>query len=253
MKKNDRHSIFIADLHLAASNKHLAQLFFKFLKEEARQADALYILGDLFVLWAGDDDRSPFHEKIKAALKELSSGKHGVPVYIIPGNRDFLLGEKFAKESGCTLLKDPSIINLYGRKTLITHGDQLSSSERVHHLFRSVMAQDYMQKLFFKFPLWARSSAAWLVHGYSCVRGALISSRKLIVIVQNEAQQAMKKHKVQQVIHGHIHRSELFEYKSGNGKGKKSARHIILGMWDDKYGSILIYKANGECEFKNLI
>ena len=129
------HTAFISDLHLSPTEPKTVELFFKFLKELSPQTEALYILGDFFKFWSGDDDRSEFNEKIKEALKTASAK---IPVYFMPGNRDFILGEVFTKESGCTLLPDPYKINLYNRPTLLTHGDILAHDIK-HRAFRFII------------------------------------------------------------------------------------------------------------------
>src|SRR5690348_2014669 len=106
-------TLFIADLHLEENRAAITEVFLHFLQKTAVHAEALYILGDLFESWIGDDDPTPFHKKIKTALLTLTES--GVPVYIIPGNRDFLMGQRFSQETGCRLLPDPTVINLYGQ------------------------------------------------------------------------------------------------------------------------------------------
>ena len=114
-------TLFIADLHLCVEEPAITAGFLRFLAGEARKADALYILGDLFEAWIGDDDPNPLHRKMAAAIKAVSDS--GVPCYFIHGNRDFLLGKRFARESGMTLLPEEKVLELYGRRVLIMHGD----------------------------------------------------------------------------------------------------------------------------------
>ena len=240
MKEN---TLFIADLHLHSEQEEIASIFLNFLRDDAINAEALYILGDLFVLWAGDDDKSEFHEKIKNALKKLTGS--GTKVFIMVGNRDFLLGEKFAEESKTILLKDPTIIDLYGRKTLLTHGDRLCAPrDSMHTAFHEFMNKSSTLKLFFMFPIWLRRALAWGVHGFSCVRGLFISRKNLKEIVKKDALAAMLHHGVNQVIHGHIH----IPFINENTINGINFRHIVLADWKD-VGSVLVCKDNGRCDF----
>ena len=118
-------TLFIADLHLQTEEPAITAGFLRFLAGEARSADALYILGDLFEAWIGDDDPNPLHREIATAIKSLVDS--GVPCYFIHGNRDFLVGKRFARESGMQLLAEEKVLHLYGRDVLIMHGDTVSS------------------------------------------------------------------------------------------------------------------------------
>jgi len=132
------HTLFISDLHLDASRPAITELFLTFLRTEATQAHALYILGDLFEAWIGDDDPAPEHQTVIAALHELNA--QGVELYFMHGNRDFLIGADFAAHSGCTLLADPTLIDLYGTPTLLMHGDTLCTDDIAYQNFRRMSA-----------------------------------------------------------------------------------------------------------------
>ncbi|MDR2875519.1 MAG: UDP-2,3-diacylglucosamine diphosphatase, partial [Methylobacillus sp.] len=121
-------TLFISDLHLCASRPRITALLLTFLQGAAREADALYVLGDLFEYWAGDDDLAdPFNAQICAAFKQLADS--GVTIALIHGNRDFLLGEKFSRAAGMKILNDPALLELHGRRVLLTHGDQLCTDD----------------------------------------------------------------------------------------------------------------------------
>lgn len=126
-------TLFIADLHLCVEEPAITAGFLRFLAGEARKADALYILGDLFEAWIGDDDPNPLHHQMAAAIKAVSDS--GVPCYFIHGNRDFLLGKRFARESGMTLLPEEKVLELYGRRVLIMHGDTLCTDDAGYQAF----------------------------------------------------------------------------------------------------------------------
>ena len=128
-------TLFIADLHLQTEEPAITAGFLHFLQGEARKADALYILGDLFEAWIGDDDPNPLHQQIASAIKALTDS--GVPCYFIHGNRDFLIGKRFARQSAMTLLPEEQLLDLYGRKVLIMHGDTLCTDDAGYLAFRA--------------------------------------------------------------------------------------------------------------------
>ena len=138
-------TLFIADLHLCAEEPAITAGFLRFLAGEARKADALYILGDLFEAWIGDDDPNPLHRQMAAAIKAVSDS--GVPCYFIHGNRDFLLGKRFARESGMTLLPEEKVLELYGRRVLIMHGDTLCTDDAGYQAFRAKVHKPWLQTL----------------------------------------------------------------------------------------------------------
>lgn len=126
--------LFISDLHLSPSHPEITDCFYRFLNDEAPLASALYILGDLFEVWVGDDDDVPLHHEVAAALKVLSD--KGVAIYFIHGNRDFMIGKRFAKASGMTLLPEHTVIDLFGKPTLILHGDTLCIQDEGYQRYR---------------------------------------------------------------------------------------------------------------------
>ena len=128
-------TLFISDLHLDAERPQVTELFGRFLREEARGADALYILGDLFEAWVGDDDPSETGAFVARELKALSDG--GVPVYFVRGNRDFLVGDDYARRAGMAILPDPTVVVLYGQPTLLMHGDTLCTDDLAYQQFRA--------------------------------------------------------------------------------------------------------------------
>lgn len=239
----NNYTIFIADLHLSPTEPKITGLFIKFAKEIAPQADALYILGDLFKFWAGDDDNSAFNKQIKLTLKTISNK---IPVYLMPGNRDFILGKNFAKESGCILISDPYKIDLYNKPTLLTHGDILCTKDTKHNIFRAITRLPHGIAIFLKLPLKFRIWLASRIQKYSaktklsknknCLLPQIIAIKKLI-----------NNYNSNQIIHGHIHKIEEAEFTINNQKIKR----ISLGEWNDS-GNILIYYQNGQYEFKTL-
>ena len=120
-------TLFISDLHLEAGRPEIGVQFLDFLSGEARDADTLYILGDLFEVWLGDDDPNPYYAGMKAAIRELVDS--GIPVFFMHGNRDFMIGDEFATDTGVTILQDPELIDLHGEKVLLSHGDALCTDD----------------------------------------------------------------------------------------------------------------------------
>ncbi|MEO6154957.1 MAG: UDP-2,3-diacylglucosamine diphosphatase, partial [Thermomonas sp.] len=151
-------TLFISDLHLDVERPEITELFGEFIEREARKADALYILGDLFEAWVGDDDPSEAGKFVAAKLKALTDS--GVPVYFIRGNRDFLIGNDYAYRSGMTILPDPAVILLHGTPTLIGHGDLLCTDDIAYQQFRAQTRDPRWQAQFLAQPLDARLAFA---------------------------------------------------------------------------------------------
>nr|WP_233606956.1 UDP-2,3-diacylglucosamine diphosphatase [Citrobacter sp. FDAARGOS_156] len=216
--------MFIADLHLCTEEPAITAGFLRFLAGDARKADALYILGDLFEAWIGDDDPNPLHREMAAAIKALTDS--GVPCFFIHGNRDFLLGKRFARESGMTLLPQEKVLNLYGRKVLIMHGDTLCTDDAGYQAFRAKVHQPWLQKLFLSLPLFIRQRIAAKMRAGSL---AANSSKSLeIMDVNPQAVIAeMEKHQVQWLIHGHTHRPAVHEVTAN----AQPAFRVVLGAW----------------------
>ncbi len=145
---------FIADLHLSETYPELTALFNDFMQNKAQEAQAVYILGDLFDFWIGDDETSPLISQVKHQIKNLT--EKGIACYFIHGNRDFLLGKKFAQDCGLTLLPDYHCVDLYGVKTLICHGDTLCIDDVKYQQFRRKVHQKWRQRLFLCLPLKVR-------------------------------------------------------------------------------------------------
>lgn len=217
-------TLFIADLHLCTEEPAITAGFLRFLAGEARQADALYILGDLFESWIGDDDPNPLHREMAAAIKALVDS--GVPCFFIHGNRDFLIGKRFARESGMTLLPQERVLELYGRRVLIMHGDTLCTDDAGYQAFRAKVHQPWLQTLFLALPLFIRKRVAARMRAGS--KAANSSKSLAIMDVNKHAVVAeMEKYRVQWLIHGHTHRPDVHAL---NANGKPAFR-VVLGAW----------------------
>lgn len=150
-------TLFISDLHLEESRPDITDAFLAFLREKAAGVEQFYILGDFFEAWIGDDERTPLQEQVAGALKQLSDS--GTAIFLMHGNRDFLIGEDFCDRAGATLLDDPTVIDLYGTPTLLLHGDSLCTADVEYQKFRANMRNPQMQKMMLARP-W-RTASKW--------------------------------------------------------------------------------------------
>ena len=217
-------TLFIADLHLQTEEPAITAGFLRFLQGEARQADALYILGDLFEAWIGDDDPNPLHQQIASAIKAVVDA--GVPCYFIHGNRDFLVGQRFARQSGMLLLAEEERLDLYGREVLIMHGDTLCTDDQNYLAFRAKVHPPWIQRLFLALPLLIRRRIAARMRADS--KAANSSKSMDIMDVNPQAVvDVMERHHVQWLIHGHTHRPAVHELQA-NGQ---PAWRVVLGAW----------------------
>ncbi|XTZ37388.1 UDP-2,3-diacylglucosamine diphosphatase [Salmonella enterica] len=228
-------TLFIADLHLQIEEPAITAGFLRFLTNEARKADALYILGDLFETWIGDDDPNPLHQQVAQAIKALSES--GVPCYFIHGNRDFLLGQHFARQSGMTLLPQEQVLDLYGRKVLIMHGDTLCTDDAGYQAFRAKVHQPWLQKLFLALPLFIRRRIAAKMRAGSRTANSS-KSLKIMDVNQQAVVETMEKYQVQWLIHGHTHRPAVHEFEANNAV----AYRVVLGAWHSEGSLISVTK-----------
>ena len=217
-------TLFISDLHLDESRPQIVGLFEKFLRDDARGAAALYILGDLFESWIGDDDDSALASATATALHEL--GTHGVPVFFMHGNRDFLLGADYARRAGMILLEDPRVIDLDGERVLIMHGDTLCTDDLEYQKFRALVRDAGWQQRFLSMPLRERRAFAAQARGES--RKHTAAAKPEIMDVNPAAViAAMHRHGVRRLIHGHTHRPAMHRL----GVDRQAAERHVLGDW----------------------
>ncbi|WP_312949975.1 UDP-2,3-diacylglucosamine diphosphatase [Superficieibacter sp.] len=232
-------TLFIADLHLCTEEPAIVAGFLRFLAEEARQADALYILGDLFEAWIGDDDPVVLHRQIAAAINALVDS--GVPCYFIHGNRDFLLGKRFARESGMILLPEEKILDLYGRRVLIMHGDTLCTDDAGYQAFRAKVHQPWLQRLFLALPLFIRQRIAARMRANSKAANST-KSLEIMDVNPQAVVDALEKHHVQWLIHGHTHRPAVHECVA-NGQ---PAFRVVLGAWHSEGSMVKVTRGDVE-------
>lgn len=223
--------LFISDLHLDPSRPQVTGLFLDFLAGEARGAAALYILGDLFEAWIGDDDPEPDHARVIAGLRALADS--GVALYLMHGNRDFLLGEAFAARSGARLLPDSVVIELSGAPALLLHGDTLCTDDRAYQDFRAMVRDPAWQRDFLARPIAERQAIAHQLRETS--RAATRDKAEYITDVNADAvARCMREAGVRLLIHGHTHRPAVHGFDLDG----RPARRIVLGDWYEQ-GSLL--------------
>ena len=217
-------TLFISDLHLDATRPAATQAFHDFLKRRAANAAALYILGDLFEAWVGDDDDDPHAGEIMDALAELTAG--GVPAWFVHGNRDFLVGDDFARRTGVTLLPDSSVVELGGERVLLMHGDSLCIDDHDYQEFRAMVRDPDWQKQFLALPLTARRALAAQARDASRISTGG-KPMEIMDVNQSAVADAMRANGVRRFIHGHTHRPDVHEWDLDGGP----AVRIVLGDW----------------------
>lgn len=228
-------TLFIADLHLSAQEPAITAGFLRFLQREAVHANALYILGDLFEFWIGDDDPDPLRATVAAALLNLQ--QRGIPCYFIHGNRDFLLGHRFAQASGLILLPQEKVLKLYGHKIVLLHGDTLCTDDHGYQRFRKKVHNPLIQRLFLLLPLWCRLRIAARMRARS--RQANDNKAESIMDVNPQAViDTLQRHDASWMIHGHTHRPAIHRVTTDGGL----AHRAVLGAWHTQGSMIKVSK-----------
>ena len=233
------HTLFISDLHLRAEHAQITQSFMGFLQHTAPQAEALYILGDFFEAWAGDDDMSdPYHQQIVSALRKLSDG--GTRLYLMHGNRDFLMAQELERTCGATLLADPTTVDLYGKRYLLSHGDALCTDDKPYQAFRAQVRNSLWQQQFLAQPLPVRKAMAAQAREQS--KGANQTKDYGIMDVNGEAvAQLLRTHGYPTLIHGHTHRMAHHVLHVD----AHTCERWVLGDWETLPGNALRCDADG--------
>lgn len=220
-------TLFVSDLHLSAARRHISELFFDFLNRTAAAAGALYVLGDLFESWAGDDDLDdPLHASVVKAFKAI--GKDGTSLYLMHGNRDFLIGEPFAEACGAKLLSDPTLVDLYGQTTLLMHGDTLCTDDVQYQRWREYSHDRTRQQAFLAQPLVKRKAMIEGLLGQSQEskrdKGAGIMDAAPAAI-----ENALRKNGYPRLIHGHTHRPARHTHLVD---GRECERWVLADWYD---------------------
>ena len=226
-------TLFISDLHLSLNNANRIQLAVDFLKNQTDSIEALYILGDLFDTWLGDDiianEFNPFIEQ----LQRLHSNE--IKTYLMVGNRDFMIGEKFAKHAGCELLKDHCVFDLYGTKTLLLHGDTLCTDDHSYQRYRKWTRNPILQWCFRHLPVQYRQGISDKIKQKSHIKKQH-KSATIMDVNQQEVKRIMKYFDVTQLIHGHTHRPAIHQFEREGVTNKR----IVLGDWETKISMLKV-------------
>jgi UDP-2,3-diacylglucosamine hydrolase len=224
------HTLFVSDLHLDADAPEAVARFLAFLRDDAVQAAALYILGDLFESWVGDDDTEPVRDAVCRALRELT--RAGTPCFVMPGNRDFLLGAGFERRSGCQLLPDPVHVEINQTRMILTHGDRLCTGDTRYQEFRALARNPAFQRQYLQLPLAVRRALTHAARAKS--REHTGQTRGHIMDVEpNSVNALLQLTAASLLIHGHTHRPSVHSPIPGT-----TATRIVLGDWYDQ-GSCL--------------
>jgi len=230
-------TLFISDLHLHPSRPAATDCFLRFLETSRPATDALYILGDLFEVWIGDDDPDPHYRGIIAALRRFTTD--GPDCYFARGNRDVLIGRRFCNESGCQLLGESTVIDLYGTRALVSHGDELCTDDHAYQRFRKRSRSATWRALFLSLPLTLRRYLAQQLRRRS--RADTAMKPEDTTDVSTEAvEEAYISHRVSALIHGHTHRPGIHKQELL----RTPRTRIVLGDWYE-HGSLLRWDDSG--------
>jgi UDP-2,3-diacylglucosamine hydrolase len=225
--------LFISDLHLDGARPATIERFLDFVAQRARYVEALYILGDLFEAWIGDDDTDPFMQPAIAALASLH--KAGVPCAVMHGNRDFLLGRRFQCATGCGLLSDYESIDLgNGERVLVTHGDLLCTDDAEYMALRRTVRDPAWQRNFLAKPLAERRELADRLRKMSRAETAA-KPEDIMDVSQSTVEETMRRFGVHRLLHGHTHRPAVHEFRLDGA----AATRIVLGAWHERGHAVL--------------
>ncbi|MBT8442183.1 MAG: UDP-2,3-diacylglucosamine diphosphatase [Gammaproteobacteria bacterium] len=234
-------TLFVSDLHLDAARPEVTDCFVRFLDDTTGKADALYILGDLFEVWFGDDDPEPSHGVVAAALRRFA--RAGAPIYLARGNRDFLIGQRYARESGLQLLDEQTTIEIGGDRMLLLHGDELCTDDPSYQRFRRIVRNRAIGRLFLLLPLSLRRRIAdWLRKSSK----ATIKPDAITDVNATAVATTMRDAGVRIMVHGHTHRPAIHQMQLDG----EPALRIVLGDWYTQ-GSVLRWTEHGP-ELKTL-
>jgi UDP-2,3-diacylglucosamine hydrolase len=236
-------TLFVSDLHLDPARPEIARQFHAFLAGEARDAQALYILGDLFEAWLGDDDPDPAVRATVAALRGLVDA--GVPVFVMHGNRDFLIGERFCRDTGATLLPDGTVVTLDGEPVLLMHGDALCTDDVSYQRLRRIVRNPLVRVIFRLMTLDQRRALARRLRAGSREHVGM-TAPEIMDVNPAAVEQAFREAGVRTLIHGHTHRPAVHPLEIDGAP----ARRIVLGDWYTQ-GSVL-EAAPGRFELRTL-
>ncbi len=240
-------TLFISDLHLQPHRPIITERFLELLEAIPGNVETLYILGDLFEAWIGDDDPNPFHRNIIQKLHQTSHA--GVKIIFMHGNRDFLIGESFANEANVTLLKTPTVIELYSQSVLLMHGDTLCTDDKKFMAYLKRVYNETFQQDILKKPLWFRRGLAYLLRMKSHYHQRFMKDPEIMDVNEDTVISIMKKHQTTILIHGHTHRLNIHAVALEDS----TATRYVLGDWGET-GNFLLWEPNRPprfCIFSN--
>lgn len=217
--------LLVSDLHLEPQRPDLVRAFLHFLQNRARGAEALYILGDLFEAWIGDDAMGPFEQEIATALRQLADS--GTAIYLMHGNRDFLIGKAFCRQAGCQLLPDRHITDFHGRRVLLMHGDTLCTRDEGYQKLRRILRNPLTLFVLRHLPLASRQNLARKLRNESRQQ-TRAKAMDITDVTEAEVEREMRAARVTTLIHGHTHRPARHELLLDG----QPAERIVLGDWD---------------------
>ncbi|MGE8360419.1 UDP-2,3-diacylglucosamine diphosphatase [Pseudomonas sp.] len=225
--------LLISDLHLEEERPDITRAFLHFLATRATETKALYILGDFFEVWIGDDAITPFQRSIAQALRQLAD--NGTQVFLMHGNRDFLIGKAFCREAGCTLLRDPSLVELGGERVLLMHGDSLCTLDEQYMRMRRWLRNPLVLFILRNLPLSTRHKLARKLRKESREQTRMKASA-IVDVTPTEVPRVMAEHGVRTLIHGHTHRPAVHKLEVDG----EPAQRIVLGDWDQQAWALQI-------------
>jgi UDP-2,3-diacylglucosamine hydrolase len=217
-------TLFASDLHLDSEAPWAIDAFLAFLEGPARQSEALYLLGDLFEAWVGDDDDDAAHRRASDGIARLTGA--GIPVYVMHGNRDFLIGEAFEERTGAKLLPDPVMVDLHGLPTLLSHGDVFCTEDPAYQDLRSIVRKPGWQRRFLSLPLSTRRTLASAARAGSKAH----TERQIPVLMDVNPEaviRAMRATGARRLIHGHTHRPAIHQFEVDG----RTAERVVLAPW----------------------
>jgi UDP-2,3-diacylglucosamine hydrolase len=238
--------LIISDLHLSPHRPETTSLFKRFIDTHASKVDAIYILGDFFDYWVGDDHDTPFHRYVAGLLRTLTVQK--IKVFILPGNRDFLLGRGFTELCGATLISDPTVIECAGIPYLLAHGDALCTQDWGYMAYRKFVRSSLFQSIFLTLPLRVRETLAIRLRRHSQQKQ---TGRKWIDVSPRAVQQLFEEYQLTHLIHGHTHEFATHWIPPKKKKYPFDPRHkqrIVLGDWSSETGSFVFINTQGHAK-----
>ena len=225
--------LFVADLHLSDSTPDLNALFLQFLHDKTNQVAALYLLGDIFDAWTGDDDDSQIAAQV---ARSLSLFAQTAPVYFIAGNRDFLLGNDYAKRAGITLLPENYSVEYFGQKLLLTHGDEMCTQDISYLRYRRIIRHSWVKKILLRLPFYKRKQIAEKLRNASHAKKQQSQNYEISDVTEDGVQAALTQFpNTQIIIHGHTHRPNCHTHDFQN----RSVLRYVLPDWHNGIGGFL--------------